>query len=113
MLNFKDKLIELRKQNKITQDDLAKALKISRSAIGNYETGIREPNFETLEKIADYFNISMAELLNDNQASRLLMYYDRLKPLLETAMQLDAADRAKLEERAAMLLESDKYRKGE
>lgn len=109
MLEFKSTLIRLRKSRNMTQDDLAKGLKVSRSTIGNYEIGIREPDFEMLEKIADFFNVSMTELLNDGQASRLLMYYDKLKPLIETAMQLDDEDRAKLEERASVLLESDKY----
>ena len=109
MLNFKDKLIRLRKDNNLTQDELAKKLKISRSAVANYEKGIREPNFEMLENIADCFNISIAELLNDDQASRLLMYYEKLKPIIDKAMKLDAADRAKLEERADMMLEADKY----
>lgn len=109
MLNFKEKLIKLRKDNNLTQDELAKRLKISRSAVANYEKGIREPNFEMLENIADCFNISIAELLNDDQASRLLMYYEKLKPIIDKAMKLDAADRAKLEERADMMLESDKY----
>lgn len=109
MLNFKEKLIELRKGRSMTQSDLAEALHISRSAVANYEQGIREPNFETLEKIADCFNVSMAELLNDDQASRLLLYYERLRPLIEKAMELDDEDRAKLEERADMLLEADKY----
>lgn len=109
MLNFKEKLIRLRKDNNLTQDELAKKLRISRSAVANYEKGIREPNFEMLENIADCFNISIAELLNDDQASRLLMYYEKLKPIIDKAMKLDAADRAKLEERADMMLEADKY----
>ncbi len=109
MLNFKEKLIRLRKDNNLTQDELAKKLRISRSAVANYEKGIREPNFEMLENIADCFNISIAELLNDDQASRLLMYYEKLKPIIDKAMKLDAADRAKLEERADMMLEAEKY----
>lgn len=110
MLNFKEKLIKLRKDNNLTQDELAKKLRISRSAVANYEKGIREPNFEMIENIADCFNISIAELLNDDQASRLLMYYEKLKPIIDKAMKLDAADRAKLEERADMMLEAEKYR---
>lgn len=109
MLEFKETLIRLRKSRNMTQDDLAKGLKVSRSTIGNYEQGTREPDFEMLEKIADFFNISMAELLNDAQASRLLMYYEQLKPLIDKAMRLEPEDRAKLEERADMLLEDQKY----
>lgn len=44
MFNFKDKLIELRKSRGMTQDELAKALKVARSTIGNYEKGLREPD---------------------------------------------------------------------
>lgn len=109
MVGFKDTLIRLRKSRNLTQDDLAKGLEVSRSTIGNYEIGIREPDFEMLEKIADFFNVSMAELLNDAQASRLLMYYEQLRPLIEYAIQLDAEDRARLEERAKMMLEDQKY----
>lgn len=63
-MSFKDKLKELRKQRSITQEDLAKQIGISKSAIGMYESGQREPNFETLEIFADYFNVTMDELLD-------------------------------------------------
>ena len=43
----------------LTQGELAKKLKISRSAIGMYENGKRSPDVETLEKIADFFNVDM------------------------------------------------------
>lgn len=109
MINFKDTLIRLRKSRGLTQEDLAKIIGVSRGAIANYEKGIREPSFEMLEKLADYFNVSMSELLDDDQASRLLKYYNDLKPLIELASYLDETDRAKLEERAAMLLEQEKY----
>lgn len=109
MLNFKEKLIELRKEKNMTQDDLAKKMGVSRSAICNYEKGIREPSFETLEAFADIFNVSIAELLNEKQASRMLMYYSKLSALIEKAARLDDADRARLEERADTLLEADKY----
>lgn len=61
---FKDKLKDLRKQKSITQEELAKQTGISKSAIGMYESGQREPKFETLEVFADYFNVTMDELLD-------------------------------------------------
>jgi len=61
---FKDKLKDLRRQKSITQEDLAKQTGISKSAIGMYESGQREPKFETLEIFADYFNVTMDELLD-------------------------------------------------
>jgi transcriptional regulator with XRE-family HTH domain len=49
----------LRIREGLTQEELAKKLKISRSAVGMYENGKRLPDVETLEKIADYFNVDM------------------------------------------------------
>lgn len=59
MGEFKDILRQLRMEEKLTQDELAERLGISRSAVSMYERGQREPDFETLEAIADYFNVDM------------------------------------------------------
>ena len=56
-MDFKDILKELRASKDITQEDLAKATGLKRSAIGMYESGKRRPDFETLEIFADYFNL--------------------------------------------------------
>ena len=69
MSTFSNSLVQLRNNRHITQEELAKALGVSRSTIGMYESGTREPNFETLEAIADYFNVSMGFLIgNDTSA---------------------------------------------
>ena len=62
-MDFKDILKELRASKDITQEDLAKATGLKRSAIGMYESGKRRPDFETLEIFADYFNVDMNTLL--------------------------------------------------
>lgn len=59
-------LKELRKQKGMTQVDLSKALQISASAVAMYETGRREPDFETLKKISKFFNVSVDYLLGNN-----------------------------------------------
>ena len=53
MGNFKSVFKELRNKLGYTQDELAEALGLSRSTVSMYENGNREPDFETLEKIAD------------------------------------------------------------
>lgn len=63
MGNFPAILKSLRCSQNLTQDELAKKLKISRSTIGMYEKGAREPDFETLESIADFFNVDIDYLL--------------------------------------------------
>lgn len=45
---------------------------ISRSTIGMYETGAREPDFETLEKIADFFNVDIDYLLGRTDKTTIL-----------------------------------------
>ena len=58
-----EKLKELRKALKQTQTDLATYLGITVSAYGNYELGQREPDIKTLNKLADYFNVTVDYLL--------------------------------------------------
>ena len=59
MADFKTRLKELREEKGMTQVELSEALGMSRGAIGNYESGTREPRLEDFETIADYFNIEM------------------------------------------------------
>lgn len=63
MKEFAKVLKQLRKKNKLTQMELAQHLNISKSAVSMYENGNREPDFETLEAIADFFNVNMDFLL--------------------------------------------------
>ena len=62
---FAENLRILRERKEMTQQQLADALKISRSTIGMYERGNREPDFETLELIADFFNVDMGRLIGN------------------------------------------------
>lgn len=56
-------LISLRKAAGLSQFELARRLDMGRSALGNYEQGDREPDFETVRKIADFFKVSVDYLL--------------------------------------------------
>lgn len=49
----------LRIKENLTQEELAKIIKVSRSTMGSYEQGTRDPTIETLERFADYFNVDM------------------------------------------------------
>lgn len=52
-------LKNLREERGLSQQGLADALNVKRSTIGNYEQGTRSPDMETLELIADFFNVDM------------------------------------------------------
>ena len=56
-------LKKLRKQNKITQRDLAAALHISQTSVSKYERGESEPDLEMVIKMADFFEISIDEFV--------------------------------------------------
>ena len=87
MAAFSDMLVYLRKQCGLSQKDLADKTGLTRSAIGMYETGKREPDFETLEVFADFFNVNMDTLLgkSDIATSR------QINALLPEAIPLDLA----------------------
>ena len=66
---FCEQLKLLRNQKHLSQAKLAKELGVSPSAVAMWESGEREPkNYETLELIADYFNVNMELLLNGKLA---------------------------------------------
>ena len=69
MGNFANVFKDLRVKSGLTQQEMADCLKISRSSIGMYENGEREPRFELLEAIADYFNVDMNYLLGKKELS--------------------------------------------
>jgi repressor LexA len=64
-VNFGEQLRGLRLQHGMTQQRLAELLGCGNSTISMYEAGKREPDFETLEAIADVFNVPMSRLMGD------------------------------------------------
>ena len=62
MTKLSDMLVYLRKRSGLSQQQLADALEMTRSAISMYETGKREPGLEVLEAFADHYNVDMNTL---------------------------------------------------
>ena len=65
---FKDNLVTLRKQAGLSQEELAHAIGVTRQSISKYETGAAEPDFDRLNKLQAYFNVSFDELLGSGQS---------------------------------------------
>ncbi|TFJ93153.1 XRE family transcriptional regulator [Lentibacillus salicampi] len=55
----------LRKKENLKQEELAQKVNVSKSSIGMYERGERNPDYETLQVLADFFQVSRAYLLGD------------------------------------------------
>jgi transcriptional regulator with XRE-family HTH domain len=63
LMNIGSRLAFLRDQRGLTQEELAASLGISRAALSHYEKSRREPDTETLGKIADLFQVSIDYLV--------------------------------------------------
>ena len=61
---FCENLRELRKENVVTQKDVAQKLGVVESCYANWEQGRTEPNIEMLRKLAVIFKVSLDELIN-------------------------------------------------
>ena len=66
-MELNEKLQQLRKQKGLTQEELAQALYVSRTAISKWESGRGYPSIDSLKAIAKFFSISVDELLSGEQ----------------------------------------------
>ena len=88
--NFSDTLMYLRQRNGMSQQELAEKSGCSRSAIGMYETGRREPDLETLETFADIFNVNMDFLTGRVESSEWSMRFrETLRKIVDNAEHSD------------------------
>ena len=62
-MEFNEKLQELRKSKGLTQEELAKELYVSRTAISKWESGRGYPNISALKELSRYFSVSIDELI--------------------------------------------------
>lgn len=63
---FAERFKTLRLKHDLSQQELADELNISKSSVSMYEREQREPDFETLETIADFFNVNMDYLIGNS-----------------------------------------------
>lgn len=63
-MEFGEKLQELRKRKGLTQEELAEALYVSRTAVSKWESGRGYPSIDSLKEISKYFSVSIDELLS-------------------------------------------------
>lgn len=64
LIKLANRIKELRKQQKITQDELAYRANIGRSTLGNIETAQNDVTFSKINQLAQAFELSLSEFLN-------------------------------------------------
>ncbi|TVY01136.1 helix-turn-helix domain-containing protein [Cohnella terricola] len=72
-MNIGSRLAFLRDQRGLTQEELAASLGISRAALSHYEKNRREPDTETLGKVADLFQVSIDYLVGRTEQSNTVL----------------------------------------
>ena len=72
MQKFSDRLISLRNERRLTQEEMANIINKKRSTVSGYETGGKEPEFETVCFLAQYFGVSTDYLLGRSDNRRIL-----------------------------------------
>ena len=78
---YANRIKQLRNSRKMSQEEFATKIGVSRSTVGMYETGKREPDLETCEAIADFFNVDMDYLLGKSQvANQALSLIEKSTP---------------------------------
>lgn len=96
-MEFHERLQELRKQRKITQQELADEIYVSRTAISKWESGRGFPSIDSLKALAAYFSVPIDYLLSTNEAIMLAdenqrkaesFFRDRAFGLLDVCMAL-------------------------
>lgn len=84
-MKFNEKLKYFREKKGYTQEDLASELLISRQSISKWENGINEPDIETIKKLCQIFDCSLAELIDDDKvvvSSKEVKVEEKKKKLL-------------------------------
>ena len=65
-MNIGEKIVVLRKRNKLSQDDLAKKMNISRQAVSRWEQGLSIPDIDSLKNLKNIFKVNYDMLLDDS-----------------------------------------------
>lgn len=76
-----DKLRMLRKSHNLTMKDFGAIFSLAESTISGYENSTRNPDIDTLIKIADFFNVSLDWLLGRNGATCINAIPEELQPI--------------------------------
>ena len=66
-MKFNEKLKVLREQKEFTQEEIANKIGIARQSVSKWENGINEPDFDTLKKLCQILDCSIADLIDDDK----------------------------------------------
>lgn len=97
-----NRISNLRKQANLSQNDLGKIIGVAQNTLSQWENGLREPDFHSVIKISEYFNVSTDYLLGKEEDMP-----DELIVLNRIVRKLSKSNRKKLVEIAKMMFAED------
>lgn len=107
-----NKLYDLRKEKGVRQIDVANILEVSKQCYSNYEKGFREPDFASLQKLAEYFEVSVDYILGISDTRTVLPsetpLTDGEKQLLELFSRVPAEQQSLVLEMIKVALQTSK-----
>lgn len=98
MITFGERLKELRKQKKLTQQQLADIFYLNKSSISRYENNGQMPENEILQKLADFFEVSIDYLLG--------RISEQNPPVTEFKPELTKKDKINIEKEAQQMIDN-------
>ena len=80
-------ILELRKENNMTQADLAKKLQVTDKAISKWERGLGFPDINSIPKLAEVFEVSVDELMQVKTETKENMSKNKIDEIVDTALK--------------------------
>lgn len=133
-MDYSDRIKELRKTKKLSQEKLADMIGVTKQAVSQYERGVRKPDIPTIDALCDVFNVSSDYLLGKDNVTLRFVGRDELRKLdspqdncdnicelfsechgakahkmVESFLKLDDLDRSFVLGQMSGLLRADKY----
>ncbi|WP_240418188.1 helix-turn-helix domain-containing protein [Paenibacillus periandrae] len=92
-MKYGHRIADLRDEKHLTQEELALKVGITRSALSHYENNRREPDYETIQRIADFFTVSVDYLMGRSED----LTHTANEHAKEFVSQLELSDQAVLD----------------
>ena len=89
---FPSNLEYLRKSKNLTQSNLAEKIKVDQTTIGRWEDGNREPTIGNVANIAEFFNVSLPDLLDKDLSKNNMANFSDLEILFNKSKGILSAD---------------------
>lgn len=94
-------LKELRKEKGITQEEFAENLNVSGRTVSRWETGVNMPDISLLVDIAEFFNVSIPEIINGERKSEIME--KEIKEVAEAMSNYAAAEKSVILKRVKLI----------